>query len=251
MKIFISIITATLNSASTINDCLKSVKNQKSKLEHIIIDGGSKDATLNLIESYEDNIKIISEPDRGIYDAINKGISIANGNIIGILNSDDFYVNEKVLGKVFNAFQKYNVDSCFGDLVYVSQHNVEKSIRKWNAGKYDIRKFYWGWMPPHPTFFAKRNVYEKFGLFNLNLGTAADYELMLRFLLKFKISTFYIPKVLVKMRTGGVSNVSLRNRLKANKNDRLAWKINGLRPYPWTTLLKPIRKIPQYFLKKN
>ena len=124
--------------------------------------------------------------------------------------------------------------------------NTSRIKRYWRAGDYDAGRFYWGWMPPHPTFFVRRSVYEKHGLFNLELGSAADYELMLRFLLKNNVSTAYIPEVLVKMRMGGKSNASFMNRYRANRNDKLAWEVNGLRPYPWTFMLKPLRKIPQY-----
>jgi glycosyltransferase len=246
MAVTISIITATFNSASTLRDCLTSVSSQHITAEHLIIDGVSTDKTLSIVNSYPHIAKTISEPDRGIYDAMNKGIALATGDVIGILNSDDFYADRDVLAKVAQVFTKDGVDSCYGDLVYVDPANISRITRVWKSGPFHINNFFWGWMPPHPTFFVRRTVYEKYGMFNLNLGSAADYELMLRFLVKHKITMAYIPEVLVKMRAGGVSNVSLRNRLKANRMDRKAWEVNGLEPFPWTTCLKPLRKIGQF-----
>jgi glycosyltransferase involved in cell wall biosynthesis len=242
----ISIITATFNSGFTIRDCLDSVKDQGNKVEHIIIDGGSSDGTLDIVKSYPHIVRVISEPDHGIYDAMNKGIALATGDVIGILNSDDFYADKMVLTKVARIFSRDGIDSCYGDLLYVDPADITKITRIWKSGPFHKENFFWGWMPPHPTFFVRRQVYDKYGMFNLNLGSAADYELMLRFLVKHKISMAYIPEVLVKMRAGGVSNASLRNRLEANRMDRYAWVMNGLKPYPWTTFLKPLRKIRQF-----
>ena len=152
-----------------------------------------------------------------------------------------------MLKKIFDVFLDPNIDACYGDLVYVNSKNKNKITRYWKSGNFNIRKFYFGWMPPHPTFFVRSSVYKKHGLFNLNLGSSADYEIMLRFLLKKQLNVVYIPKVLVNMRTGGESNASLLNRLKANRNDRKAWKVNGLRLYPLIIFLKPLRKIGQWF----
>lgn len=244
----ISIITATFNSGATLRDCLESVQNQNIRAEHIIVDGGSRDNTLVIARSYKHVSNIISEKDRGIYDAMNKGIASASGDVIGILNSDDFYADDQVLTKVNDVFKDPSVESCYGDLQYVDSFNTEKATRKWKSGKYRRGAFFWGWMPPHPTFFVRRSVYERYGNFNLDLGSAADYELMLRFLVKHRISSVYIPEVLVKMRTGGVSNNSIKSRLKANRMDRLAWTVNGLSPYPWTRYLKPLSKVRQFFV---
>jgi len=198
--------------------------------------------------------KIYSESDFGIYDAMNKGIKIASGEIIGILNADDFYASPDVIAKVVKVFENPEIDACYGNLLYVAETlsqytSLFKTIRYWKSGSFKPARFYWGWMPPHPTFFVRRRIYDKYGLFNLSLGSAADYELMLRFLLKHKIRTAYIPEILVKMRTGGASNANLNNRILANKMDRKAWDVNGLKPYPWTLLFKPLRKIPQWFAK--
>ena len=244
----VSIITAVYNGVQTISDCIESIQNQSCPVEHIIIDGGSTDGTIDIIEEYKSDIaRVVSEPDNGIYDAMNKGIQLVSGDIVGILNADDFYADSTVLEKVADAFADKSIGSCYGDLQYVGKNDTKKVIRYWKSSKYKHGKFKYGWMPPHPTFFVRRSIYEKFGFFNLELGSAADYELMLRFLLKHKITTTYIPKVLVKMRAGGMSNASLKNRLKANRMDRLAWKVNSLKPLPWTLWMKPFRKIHQYF----
>lgn len=244
----ISIITVTYNSAATLDDCLISVRDQQVGVEHVIIDGGSQDSTLTIAKAYPHVCKIVSEPDKGIYDAMNKGIKVSSSEIIGILNSDDYYAGEHTLRLVAEAFSDPNVQTCYGDLHYVHPANTEKVIRSWKSGDFRRGAFYWGWMPPHPTFFVRRSVYEQCGVFNLNLGSAADYELMLRILVKHSIDSKYIPEVLVKMRSGGKSNASFRNRLIANQMDRMAWGINGLRPYPWTLLIKPARKIGQFVM---
>ena len=219
-------------------------------IEYIIIDGESTDDTLKIIEKYKDDIStVISEKDKGMYDAINKGIELCKGEVIGILNSDDFYIDDKVIGEVVAKMQEEKADSLYSDLYYVAAKDTTKVIRNWVSGKYSRQKFLFGWMPPHPTFFVKRSAYEKYGKFNLSFKLAADYELMLRFLFKNKLSTCYISRPLVRMRVGGMSNVSLKNRIKANKEDRIAWLINGLSPKSYTLILKPLRKIIQYFLK--
>lgn len=254
----ISIITATYNAAENLRHCFSSLHRQNTHVEHILIDGGSSDGTVDIIREYSDKIShVVSEPDRGVYDALNKGIRLAKGDIIGILHADDYYAGPNSLHKVLNVFQDPAIDSCYADLVYVENSLNEydshtkctaaQVVRYWHSGTFHPNRFYWGWMPPHPTFFVRRSVYEKYGLFNLEMGTSADYELMLRFLLKHKISCQYIPKVLVCMTTGGMSNASLGNRLRAHRHDYKAWSENGLKPYPWTIPLKPIRKIPQWF----
>jgi glycosyltransferase len=244
----ISVITAVRNGAGTIRDCIESIRTQSIPAEHIVIDGRSGDGTLDILKEYGSQIsKLISEPDKGIYDAMNKGLALADGDVIGILNADDVYAHAEVLAKVSKIFSDKGVDSCYGDLIYVDYADTHRVIRYWQAGVYCERQFYRGWMPPHPTFFVRRSVYETYGNFNLSLGSAADYELMLRFLLRHKISTAYIPDILIRMRVGGVSNMSLKNRISANQMDRKAWKVNGLTPYWWSLWMKPLRKIGQYF----
>jgi glycosyltransferase len=203
---------------------------------------------LEVIERNRASIaRVINGPDKGIYDAMNKGILEASGDVVGILNADDFYAHGEVLGKVAEVFADRSIESCYGDLIYVDAADTAQVVRSWRAGAYDADLFYRGWMPPHPTFFVRRSVYEKHGLFNLSLGSAADYELMLRFLVRHRITTRYLPETLVKMRVGGMSNASLANRLRANRMDRKAWQVNGLQPRPWTLFLKPLSKIPQYW----
>jgi len=245
----ISIITAVFNSASTVCDCIEGAKSQSVQPEHIFVDGGSTDGTLDILRGPGSVIaKVVSEPDNGVYDALNKGIALATGEVIGILHGDDTYADREVLSRVERAFEDNHVDSCYGDLVYVDREKTERIVRRWCSGAYDVRRFYWGWMPPHPTFFVRRKIYEKFGGFNLSFGTAADYELMLRFLVKHRISSVYIPAILVKMRIGGLSNISFMNRLRANRMDRKAWRENDLKPLPFTHILKPLSKVGQYVM---
>ena len=244
----ISLITATYNSASTIESSLLSFINQDyENKELIIIDGGSTDETLSIIEKYKLAVTtIISEKDNGIYDALNKGISLATGDVIAILHSDDFYIHNHVLSKVIETFIAYKSDSVYGNLIYVDRIDTNRIIRKWISGNYIHGKFIQGWMPPHPAFFAKKECYNRYGKFNLSLRSSADYELMLRFLHKHKISTAYLNEFLVKMRIGGQSNVSLKNRIKANREDKLAWELNDLKPAFYTLFFKPLRKLIQF-----
>ena len=248
----LSIITVTLNGDTTLADCLNSVQMQSKRVEHIVIDGGSTDTTPALLDQYGAWLsQVVSEPDHGIYDAMNKGIQLATGEVIGILNSDDFYPSAGILAQVAAAFKDEQVDACYGDLVYVDAIDTTRVTRYWRAGEYTgPRQFYSGWMPPHPVFFVRKSVYKRYGLFNRELGSAADYELMLRFLVRYTVNTVYIPEVLVHMRSGGVSNASVRNRLQANRMDRRAWKINNLQPYPWTLTMKPLRKLGQWRIRR-
>ncbi|MDC0338153.1 glycosyltransferase [Flavobacteriales bacterium] len=245
----VSIITIAYNSAETIEDTIKSIITQDySNIEYIIIDGGSTDKTLSIVDKFKDSITtIISEPDKGIYDAMNKGVQNATGDIVGILNSDDIYANKKVVTHIVKAIG--NKDSIYADLVYVDRDNTDKITRYWKSGKYRKGIFKKGWMPPHPTFFIRKSCYDQYGTYNLRLKSAADYELMLRMLHKHNISVTYLQEVITKMRVGGQSNVTLLNRLNANKEDRLAWVINDLKPGPLTLIMKPIRKISQFFKK--
>jgi glycosyltransferase involved in cell wall biosynthesis len=249
----ISIITACFNSASTVEDTIKSVLSQDHKeIEYIIVDGNSTDNTLSIVNKYKDRIsKIISGKDDGIYDALNKGIAAATGELIGILHSDDFYTDEKVISVVVRTIAGKGTDAVYADLQYVNKDNTSKVVRHWHSGEYKTGLFKKGWMPPHPAFFLKKECYDKYGSFNLKLRSAADYELMLRMIEKNKISVSYLPQVIVKMRTGGKSNISLLNRIKANREDKLAWELNGLKPGRFTFLFKPLSKIGQYFKKRS
>jgi glycosyltransferase involved in cell wall biosynthesis len=244
----VTIITVALESESFIKDAIESVLSQTyPNIEYIIIDGGSRDGSIDIIDSYGDKIsKFVSEPDEGIYDAMNKGISLATGDIIGFLNSDDFYENANVISTIASAFTD-GVDAIYADLDYVSRSDKNKVERKWRSGNFDPKLFYSGWMPPHPTFFVKTTIYKKYGGYDAALKYSADYELMLRLCLVNEISVKYIPEVLVKMRVGGYGNRSLRSRINANVEDRKAWQLLNIKPKVFTFLLKPLRKITQYF----
>jgi len=243
----ITIITVSFNSAQTIGDTLKSVAAQAHpNIEHIIVDGASTDQTINIVEGFPHVAKCISEKDEGIYFAMNKGIAMASGDIIGILNADDLYADDEVIAKAAAIFQDPAVDATYADLVFVDRDDVSKVVRTWKSGPFKRASMYNGWMPPHPTFFVRRSIYEKYGLFNTILRSAADYELMLRFLLKHQINLSYIPETIIKMRQGGKSTASISNRIKANWEDRKAWKMNGLKPHFFTLILKPLRKIKQF-----
>ena len=191
----------------------------------------------------------MSEKDNGIYDAMNKGIKAATGDVVGILNSDDLYADEFVLDNVVKCLLKNNVYSCYGDLVYVDCNDTNKVVRNWKSGDFFKERFKRGWMPPHPTFFVKKHIYEKYGIFNLKFLLAADYELMLRFLYKYNVSTAYIPKCLVRMRTGGSCRPGLFNTSKNMMENYRAWKINDLTPTPITFILKPLTKVFQYITR--
>ena len=248
----VSLITISYNSADTISDTIQSVASQSySDIEYIVVDGASKDATLKIISDHSAYIhKHISEADKGIYDGMNKGLQLASGDIIGILNSDDVYADKEVIQDIVALFEKDYCDAVYADLVYVDRHDLNKTIRYWKAKAYHEGDFKKGWMPPHPTFFVRRKIYEQYGYFNLDLKSAADYEIMLRFIHKHKIKISYLPRVIVKMRAGGQSNVTLKNRIKANREDKKAWLINGLKPGPFTLIRKPLSKLFQ-FIKKG
>lgn len=247
----ISIITVSFNSAKTIKETIESILIQDyNNIEYIIIDGGSSDETIDIVKSYSEKISyFISEKDNGIYDAMNKGIKAATGDIVGILNSDDFYPNSFVLSNVAKSFKKYNCDAVYGDLVYVKEKDTTQIKRYWQAGNYNTSKIKNGWMLPHPTFFVKKVMYDRYGLYNTDLKSAADYEMILKLLYKENISVQYIPMILVKMRMGGASNSTFLNRIRANKEDGLAWTKNQLNKPMFVRIKKPLQKAIQFFKK--
>jgi glycosyltransferase len=220
------------NNVLTVKDAIESVLSQTYKnIEYIVIDGGSVDGTLDLILSYEDRISIVlSEPDNGIYDAMNKGLKLASGDIIGILNSDDIYQDNRVIEDVVSEFVlDSQLDILYGDLVYVKQFNTSIVVRSWKSLTYYDNYFEDGNVPPHPTVFLKSSVYKKIGFFNLNLRLAADYEFLLRI---FKFNLFkskYICRLMVRMRLGGATNKNFRNIIFGNKEILYSWKLNGLK----------------------
>lgn len=244
-----SIITTSFNSVKTIEDTIRSILVQNyPNIEYIIIDGGSTDGTLEVINKYKNKIfKIVSERDSGMYDAMNKGIKLATGDIIGILNSDDVYISNEIIKIVANRFQEGGSDCVWGDLVYVDRDDLNKVVRNWKSSSYKEGGFQKGWHPPHPTFFVRKEIYNKYGLFRMDLSTSADYELLLRFLEKFKITSGYIPQMLVKMREGGVSNKSYLNLIKANFGCYKAFKINNLDIDWFFVFRKPLSKLNQFF----
>ncbi|MCC6385730.1 MAG: glycosyltransferase [Bacteroidia bacterium] len=245
----ISVITITYNSRYTIEDTIHSVLSQDYKdVEYIIVDGLSKDGTMDIVNKYKERIhRIVSEKDKGLYDALNKGISLATGDVVGMLHSDDVYAAENILSLVAGAFNSDPaIEGIYGDLVFVNRNDVNKIMRRWTAGEYREDAFTQGWMPPHPTFYVKRECYEKFGGFNTSLKLSADYELMLRMIHKNKIKIHYIPETLIRMRMGGTSNVSIFVKIKANLEDQLAWKLNGMKPGVLTIIKKPLKKLRQY-----
>ncbi len=246
----VSIITVVYNNVDTIEASIKSVIEQDyDDLEYIVVDGMSTDGTLDVIHQYADHIDtLISERDKGLYDALNKGIRRATGDIVGILHSDDLYFSPHVISDVAHHMKESQADCLYGDLVYVDREDTDKVLRSWKSGPYHAKKFLMGWMPPHPTFFIKRKSLLKNGLYNTSFKTSADYELMLRYLFKHQVSASYLEKKLVRMRVGGVSNGSLKNRLVANREDLKAWEVNDLRPRALTRYMKPARKLGQFNL---
>jgi glycosyltransferase involved in cell wall biosynthesis len=244
----VSIITVCKNNADTLEDTFRSVKSQAyPSLEYIVIDGASTDGTLEIIDKYKSIItRNISEKDNGIYYALNKGIKMASGDVIGILHADDSYLNDEIITKVAEAFNASGADCVYGDIQYVDRHNADKITRNWKAGKYTEGLFRKGWMPPHPSFFIKRGCIEKYGDYNTTLFQASDYEFMLRMIHKHKIKVHYLAEILVRMKTGGASNKSIANRIKNNLEDRKAWKINHLKPSVFTLIIKPLSKIGQF-----
>lgn len=246
----ISIITVCYNSVNTIGHTIKSVASQTHlNKEHIIVDGASKDATMEIVRSSPSISRFVSEPDLGIYDAMNKGLKLATGDVIGILNSDDFYVDDSVLTQVAEVFANSEIDACYADLVYVDQQDTNKVVRYWKSRTYVPGLFKRGWMPAHPTFFVKREVYEELGDFDLSFRFQADFELTMRFLEIYRITAMYIPKIIIKMRVGGVSNNSIINIVKGNIEAYKACKKNHLFIYPIFNIMKIASRIPQFFLR--
>lgn len=251
----ISIITATYNSSKTLRDTLESVLNQTYQdIEHIIVDGASKDSTLEIIKEYEQKfngrLKWISEKDNGIYDAMNKGITLSSGDIVGILNSDDFFTDNNVVTDIIDCFEKKSIDSLFANLNFVKQDDISKIVRVWKGSPYKENGFRKGWHPSHPTFYVKKEIYKKYGVFDLNFDVSADFELMLRFIEKYKISTYYLDRVTVKMRYGGESTGSISKIIIGNKNILKAFKKNGIKVSVFYPIIRLVPKVLEFIKKK-
>ena len=244
----ISIITVAFNSGLTIKDTFDSIRSQDyDNIEYIVIDGNSSDETVDLIKSNEDIIhKWISENDKGIYDAMNKGISLATGDIVGILNSDDVYFEPQSISLVMNEFLNKENDIVYGNINYVSK-DLSNIIRKWRSSKYKLGRFKYGWHPPHPSFFVKKNLYTKYGTYDLDLSVAADFDVMLRFLEKHKAKSKFIDRVITKMRIGGESNRSIKNILMGRKNIKDSFIKNNIKPYPLYTFFRFLPKFFEFF----
>ena len=251
MSLQISIITAVKNRAATLGACLRSVQAQTwGTVEHIVVDGGSTDGTLAVLAGRRAQLaKLICEPDRGVYDALNKGIRAASGDVVGFMHADDEFASDGVLERIAQAFEDPCVDAVYGDLVYVDRHDPARVVRYWRAGRYTRSQLANGWMPPHPTFYVRRSVYQRFGTFNTGYKIAADYENMLRILWGGGVSAVYIPEVLVRMRTGGVSN-RLLNMFRKTREDYAALRENGIGAVP-ALVLKNVTKLPQFMVKTS
>lgn len=249
----ISVITVCFNSAHTIADTMRSVVGQThADIEHIVVDGASSDDTLAVVRSFESPmLRIVSEPDQGIYDAMNKGISLATGDLVGFLNADDMFSSSQTIAAIAAAAAlEPRVDAVYGDLEYVSRDRPSRVLRYWRSGPFSSARLRYGWMPPHPTFYLRRATLQRLGRFDLRLQVAADYDFMLRCLIEPGIRVSYIPEVLVRMRTGGVSNGSWRALLRKSREDLAVLRKNRIGGWH-TLLIKNARKLPQFLVKAS
>lgn len=248
----ISIITVSFNSESTIRHTIESVLNQNyNNIEYIIIDGGSNDQTISIIKEYENRInKFVSEKDEGIYDAFNKGISFATGDVIGIINSDDIYFSNDIISKIANKFKNHTIDSLYGDLVYINKVESNDYVRYWKSSNFTNNSFISGFHPPHPTFFVKKSVYEKHGNFDTTIKISSDFDLMLRFLEVYKISTLYLNEPLVKMLIGGESGKNFKNIYIGNQAIFKSFQKYNIKINPVIYFIKRFAfKISQHLVK--
>ena len=246
----ITVITVVLNNETTIEDTIRSVLSQTyPHVEYIVIDGASTDNTLNIVDRYRRRIsRILSLPDRGLYDALNKGIGLATGDVIGILHSDDVYADQSVLQHVASVFADPSVHACYSDLVYVSKRNPDRIVRYWKSCPYREGLFNKGWMPAHPTFFVRKEIYDRYGRFDLKAQPQADFELTMRFLAIHNIKSIYIPKIMVKMRTGGGSS-KLSFIVKGNISAYRSCKRHAIPVSPFFVVTKVLSRIPQFFFR--
>ena len=242
----ISIITVSFNSASTIRDTINSVQNQSYKnIEHIVVDGNSSDGTVDIIKEYT-NIKFISEPDDGIFYAMNKGVNLASGDVVGFLNSDDIFMDDKCVEEIARSFtMKEEIDLVFGNILIVSQKDIYKTIRFNKPGKFKKGKLMKGWLPPHPTLYMKKKIFDNLNGFNTSFKIQADFEMMIRIFEKNDFKSFYIDKVLVRMRFGGAST-RISNLLRGNIEASNACKINGYPGGVYFIMVKMLSRLPQF-----
>lgn len=246
----ISIITVCYNSESTIKDTINSIASQTyTNIEHIVVDGASKDSTMEIVRASPSVSAYVSEPDKGIYDAMNKAIAMATGDIVGTLNADDFYADANVLAEIAHTFDDPRVDACYADLVYVYKKDTNKILRYWKSRPFKPGLFKRGWMPAHPTFFVRRHLYDELGCFDLDYRFQSDFELTMRFLEIYRINTVYIPRIIIKMRIGGASNQSISNIIKGNVEAYQACKKNHLSISPIFNILKIFSRVPQFFMR--
>jgi glycosyltransferase involved in cell wall biosynthesis len=252
-----SIITVVRNAAATVGNAIESVAGQRFEggqhveaVEHVVVDGGSTDGTLEVINGYRSQLgRVVSEPDRGIYDAMNKGLKLATGDIIGFLNADDIYADNHVLRDVASCLQDPAVDAVYGDLIYVSASDPSRVVRYWRSGEYRAGRFQSGWMPAHPTLFVRRGVYERFGGFDLSFRLQSDFDLTMRLLEVHRIKAVYLPRILVRMRLGGATNRSVANVIRGNLEAYRACRKNAVKVSPLFVVRKPLSRVWQFFVR--
>lgn len=244
----VSVVTVVLNNRAFVSDAIESVLAQTyPNIEHIVKDGGSSDGTLEVIARYGDKVRLISEKDKNLYEGLNQGLRAATGDILATLNADDMYASPDAIARMIARMEAEKAEAAWADLVYVDRKDASRIVRRWKSSSFSPANFRWGWMPPHPTFFARREAYERYGYFRADMRISADYELILRFLGKHGIKGAYLPETIIKMRTGGVSGGFLARTRDIRREDYRAWRVNGMRGGLLASLMKPLRKIPQLF----